>query len=449
MNIIPLPYDDIISKLSRKEPFQLTRWGDGEWLALLGRTPGPEWGVDEHRVDLPGLPEALRESAQKLTGYCTTMGPKNKIIVNRKLWPEITEWCTENIPDIEWYHFDGLTQAVRAGEIWRLLEALRTVKLAVVGPEHLKPIVPRLNADEFVTVPSKNAFMDYERIASQVRELDVDVVTFSAGMTSEVLIPNLWDGTKTLMDVGALWDPFCGKLSRSWHFETLPQLKNAMSRAIVVLGLPRTGSSALAGAIHRFGIDMGEGYWQPRDELNYRGYYEDLRWQNIHKPATGYRYTIDVKLRERHLKAYERLIKQLNEQPLWGFKSPRTVFVYPTLQPMLSEHRVVVIEREWEHTVKSYTRHSQRAYGGKQAVSEEQADTVLARWHEALEQSVTECEHPIYRIQFEDLIGDTERIVRELAKFAYAGTPLDYTEKQIETACRWIDPEMTHFGGAE
>ena len=58
----------------------------------------------------------------------------------------------------------------------------------------------------------------------------------------------------------------------------------------MVLGAPRSGTSAVAGALHQMGVNMGAGHLQRGNRWNERGYYEDLRWQKLNKQVTGERY---------------------------------------------------------------------------------------------------------------------------------------------------------------
>lgn len=64
----------------------------------------------------------------------------------------------------------------------------------------------------------------------------------------------------------------------------------AYSRCVCVLSLPRSGSSTVAGMLHRLGVDMGTGHFQGHDDNNPRGYYEDLRFQELAKSLSGERY---------------------------------------------------------------------------------------------------------------------------------------------------------------
>ena len=85
-----------------------------------------------------------------------------------------------------------------------------------------------------------------------------------------------------------------------------------MSRAIFVLSIPRSGSSCVAGCLHRLGVDMGSAnYMQNTDFLNPGGYYEDRRFQNITKQIAGQKYTVRYRApTEDQLDAYWELVMQ-------------------------------------------------------------------------------------------------------------------------------------------
>lgn len=218
------------------------------------------------------------------------------------------------------------------------------------------------------------------------------------------------------------------------------------SRCVVVLCLPRTGSSALAGALERLGVPMGRDTW--RDGMNPRGYYEDRRWHRLHTYVTGVRYDVKTPkgLAERHRKAYEKLVVGLNRQPVWGFKDPRTCMVFPHIADLLEDTRVVVVTRDREETALSLKRHSERAYGGQFRMDEEHALAKVDEWQAALDWSLEWWDGPTLEVQYRGLLDDTEATVRALAEFCFKGLPFTPDEERIEAACRWVDPELAHFG---
>jgi hypothetical protein len=58
----------------------------------------------------------------------------------------------------------------------------------------------------------------------------------------------------------------------------------------MVLGVPRSGTSCVAGVLWMLGVDMGSGHLQTADQHNPLGYFEDVRWQALNKQITGLRY---------------------------------------------------------------------------------------------------------------------------------------------------------------
>ena len=275
MKLKPLELNEIVGRLRARDPFALVRYGDGEWLAVLGKTPPAIWGVNEHEPDLPGLSEALREALKNHPTenvYLGLVAIKHTRRIG--LMPEVEEWLAEHAPELEWYAGDVFIQASEAGGLWPFIEVLKELDTALVGGPHLKPMAKKLGA-RFVEIPAHNCWEAYGDTLGVLKGVNCDVVLFSAAMMSEVLIPELWDGATTLIDVGALWDPCVGKETRSWHLRArrnmMDNLKRPSSRAIVVLALPRSGGSATAGALHEMGVDLGEGHLQPPDPLNLVG----------------------------------------------------------------------------------------------------------------------------------------------------------------------------------
>jgi len=119
------------------------------------------------------------------------------------------------------------------------------------------------------------------------------------------------------------------------------------SRAVLVLGMHRSGTSALARGLQMLGVYLGSdflsaqpdnptGYWEDRNiyDLNERllavfgvkweevALIDDTRW---HRPE------IEVLLAE----AVEYLRSHFVSHPLWGFKDPRTIRLLPFWQSVL------------------------------------------------------------------------------------------------------------------
>lgn len=223
-----------------------------------------------------------------------------------------------------------------------------------------------------------------------------------------------------------------------------------MGRCILVLCLPRSGSSALAGALHRMGVDMGEGHLQVADALNPKGYYEDLRWHAINKPLSGYGYEIREPVRMTPLierRIYD-VLEQVEGKPLWGIKSPRFAFtashIVPHIERAGHEVRPIVTYRPIEQVIDSMHRHSQKAYNGTRRRTRRAVETTITRWKKALSKSIDEIlPRAAIEVHYSDLTEAPEWTLRDVCSFVYS--KIDSPLPDIAPAIEWINPEMRHF----
>ena len=110
----------------------------------------------------------------------------------------------------------------------------------------------------------------------------------------------------------------------------------------VVLGMHRSGTSAIAGLLHTNGISMGEtGSFLPRPSSeNPKGFFEDVRFREINDEVLacwGYRVSswdlppdapYDHAPRCLFDRAVALVMKRHEEDPSWGWKDPRTCLVF-------------------------------------------------------------------------------------------------------------------------
>lgn len=222
-----------------------------------------------------------------------------------------------------------------------------------------------------------------------------------------------------------------------------------MSRAVFVLSLPRSGSSAVAGALHRMGVDMGEGHLQVPDASNAGGYYEDLRWQRVNKQLAGYRYSTRRvwTLPETQRAAYRDLAERCAQAAdVWGVKGPRLAFTFHLVHPIVAEVaevQVVVVRRAWDEVRDSLIRHSQVAYGGGLRMAQHEAERLLRNWENALVYSVDSFPGPKHAIEYGELMGEgQEAVLYDLERFCFRG--MGHLSLGIAPALEWLDPGMRH-----
>ena len=119
-------------------------------------------------------------------------------------------------------------------------------------------------------------------------------------------------------------------------------------RAVVVLGMHRSGTSAVAGCLHRLGVDFGPRL-MPATEDNARGYFEHVDIVNLHDRLLlalggGWDETrpflprewpaVDPLTDPYRTELFRLLQRDLSAAPLWGLKDPRLCRLLPWWEPV-------------------------------------------------------------------------------------------------------------------
>jgi O-antigen biosynthesis protein len=126
----------------------------------------------------------------------------------------------------------------------------------------------------------------------------------------------------------------------------------AGSTALVVLGMHRSGTSALTGMLHRLGVALGDrlmaatpdnprGYWEHGDIV---AIHERLMtalgwgWDDIRSLPRGFELQEPAQAARRALTAI--LTRDFAGMPLWGLKDPRLCRLMPLWTELFSEERI-------------------------------------------------------------------------------------------------------------
>lgn len=203
-------------KLARGVPFSFARFGDGEWMAILGRTGA---NCDGHRY-FPELGQRLREAATEDRGY--TYGIQRSSV--RKDGAAIAAFLRRHEVRRQWRNADVFHYASRDGMLFPLVEQLRRMEVVVVGPAHLRSLDCRVfRYTHFVEVPARNCFLELRRIKNEIlrwgRDRSSVVYSISASMAANLLVHDLVPiigKSNWLVDFGSLWDVYAGRASRRY-----------------------------------------------------------------------------------------------------------------------------------------------------------------------------------------------------------------------------------------
>jgi hypothetical protein len=133
-----------------------------------------------------------------------------------------------------------------------------------------------------------------------------------------------------------------------------PSTHSTNDRLVVVLGMHRSGTSAMSGSLRALGVEMGDSLLAPND-YNPRGYWEDLNLYDLNEQllaALSHRWDTVAPITAEDLarpevlslkrRAVEMLAAKLERAECFGLKDPRLCRLLGFWQPVFDELQVGV-----------------------------------------------------------------------------------------------------------
>ena len=198
---------------------------------------------------------------------------------------------------------------------------------------------------------------------------------------------------------------------------------------LVILGVPRSGTSAVAGVLHHLGVFMGEQFNRPNN-ANPKGFFEDLEVVELHNkfldngkfPET----TILTEDTEKMSSYKEFARKRESLGRVWGFKDRLTPFVFHITKKHIDNLRIITTERPFHESVCSWTtQFNVHVSTAKKDI----ADALYAR-----DMALSEFAGRVLRVSYHELVNETEKTVKRIARFANVPA----TKEAID----FIDPKL-------
>jgi hypothetical protein len=199
-----------------------SRWGDGEWSAILGK--GTEnCDGQAYEEDLAnGLAAVLRDSPDYLLGM--------QGLARRRFGAEIDEWL-RGIHGLEWIDAGIFHKASHYGRHGAISDAMARRQVVLVGPMRLSGIEARFPVVRHVVIPDRSCWDSYASWADQACEIvsnyAAPLVAISAGMPGNLLVHRMSKECPhaTAIDFGSLWEPYVGHANRSYHQGVIERLR--------------------------------------------------------------------------------------------------------------------------------------------------------------------------------------------------------------------------------
>lgn len=235
------------------------------------------------------------------------------------------------------------------------------------------------------------------------------------------------------MEPATLHNHFNGKFKRyvAPRIETMfpgPCSHEKQQTMVAVVGPGRSGTSCLAGILHKLGIPMGGELLRP-NQKNPAGYFEDTKLRKFCNRAFAKKSMEERKTPEEREGWFRRWARnRAGEGPIIGCKHPHLCMMLPELHHAWRDLKVIATERPVEDIVASL-KHA-RWWSEKR-----DPEAMFRKRDEDLKRLGI----PVLRVAFDDLLCDTSEVVDQIVDFIEHKPD----ESQRAMAIAHVQPELS------
>jgi hypothetical protein len=215
-----------------------------------------------------------------------------------------------------------------------------------------------------------------------------------------------------------------------------------MKKAVIVVGMHRSGTSAISGMLSTLGVFMGKKLFSAQKGVNEKGFYENaaivdlnekafdlLNWTWDDPLANCFEKFDDTVVSSLEKQALELIKKEYQEQPIWGMKDPRTSLLLPFWIKVLAKSNIepcfILMIRKPNEVVGSLKKRDD--FSDSKSLLLWINYTLSSYWQVKNEKFVI--------VSFDHLIGAPTEIIQQLK--TEFGLVIEHPEKQD-----FIDPKM-------
>lgn len=210
--------DYFLNLIRQNKPFSLSRFGDGEVLCMFH---------NHMKTNCDGS-RFLTELIYPMKQIFVNEHPYYHCLLNCSFdinGDKFKAFIDETCPDMPFYDGEIWSELSFDGRMTELCQVLDKHSPVFVGGEHLlntKYMYGFTDVSHIVT-PSVDSFTAIDDIMGKIIEKYNEgsrMFLFSAGYTTKILIDSLYPifgGDTFMIDMGSVFDPYCGVLSRDGH----------------------------------------------------------------------------------------------------------------------------------------------------------------------------------------------------------------------------------------
>lgn len=223
MRINSLSLNWFVDKLKNNEPFTFARYGDGEWLTILGF-----YGM--HNSNGCTFTEALSKDLRAVLrlensyhhAILKVARRERPVPFNGQQMPYggsvIDRWLKGNDVCLSWYNGDVLLEESLEGRLFPLIEQVREKRVLYVGNERLRGLNMRNRGFfpfmAYVEPPPRDAHRVTDGLLrdvfASIRRNRVDFIGWSSGLAGKVMIDEVYMKYPeiTQIDFGSMFDGY-------------------------------------------------------------------------------------------------------------------------------------------------------------------------------------------------------------------------------------------------
>jgi hypothetical protein len=222
-------FEQVIEKLRNNEPFHLSRWGDGEFLCMLGKEGK---NCDGHRYSdrlkhsLIGTWEAYQNEDEP--------NPENMYHMVQPHAIRTVEGIERFLNGKQFDSSDLFVKASQNGELGKLFDILNDENKYVILVAPLRfydwDSDKYCKIDEHIVIPDKNCFDEVDSVYHDILKVVEEgweniVILYCASMMTNILIEDFSGDNITQIDLGSVLEPYIGHANRKYHTEIIERLK--------------------------------------------------------------------------------------------------------------------------------------------------------------------------------------------------------------------------------
>lgn len=213
-----LTYNELVRRLNSNENFSFSRFGDGEWKAIMGVNG---MNCDKH-IYFKDMGDALHNVLINNPKYDIGLQPLAYRIFKNVIDDYISYY------NLTFCDSDILHKASIKGLLESFFDAIKNRNIMLIAPSRLM-FLREINLKVGITIPEINCWNSYKDTLRKILEEITDdmVLLYSSSMMSNVLIDdvyNIHQNKVTQIDCGSLFDPYINLSTRSYHKDIIRRL---------------------------------------------------------------------------------------------------------------------------------------------------------------------------------------------------------------------------------